>query len=434
MHQLTTFQIVVLGIFAAFILVGVGVFAVSGGLGGKQEVGSVVVWGTVDSDVMQRVFGELRPNDKTFQSVSYTQKKTETYDSELINAMASGVGPDLIMLSQDELLAFADKVLTIPYGAVSEASFIGSYVDEGQLFLTQDGSLALPFIIDPLVMYWNRDLLAGAGVASPPKYWNEFFDLAPKVTSLDAGATVKKSAVALGQWENIFHAKDILATLFIQAGDKIVARGEDGVPGSVFGRRPTNVQSTPAESALRFYTEFGNPSKTSYSWNRSLPRSDNAFVAGDVAVYFGYASEYRGLLERNPNLHFSAAVLPQIEGGGVKATYGRLVGLAIPRSSSNPAGALTVARHLTDKTGIGTLAPLTGLPPVRRDVVLDTANNAAMTVFVQSALLARGWLDPSSSATNRIFQTMVESVISGKNEPAAAVAAAAAELEALLPY
>jgi len=434
MHQLTTFQIVVLGIFSAFILVGVGVFAVSGGFGNSQDVGSVVVWGTVDSNVVQHVFDELRPNDKTFQNVSYTQKKPETYDAELINAMASGTGPDLIMLSQDELVAFTDKVLTIPYGAVSQASFIGSYIDEGQLFLTKEGSLALPFIVDPLVMYWNRDLFAGAGIASPPKFWNEFFDLAPKVTSLDAGSAVKKSAVALGQWENILHAKDILATLFIQAGDSIVVRGAEGVPGSVFGRRPTNAQSTPAESALRFYTEFGNPSKTSYSWNRSLPRSDNAFVAGDLAVYFGYASEYEGLLALNPNLHFSAAVLPQIEGGGVKATYGRLLGLAIPRSSRNTAGALTVAEHMTDKTGIETLAPLTGLPPVRRDVYIDTANNAAMAVFVQSALMARGWLDPSPQATNQIFKTMIESVISGKNEPAAAVAAAAAELEALLPY
>lgn len=432
MHQLTTFQIIVLGIFSAFILVGVGVFAVSGGLGGNTNVGTVVVWGTIDSNVMQRMFEELRPNDKTFQDVNYTQKKPETYDSELVNAMASGTGPDLIMLTQDELLPFADKVLTIPYSAVSQAKFIGSYIDEGQLFLTRDGSLALPFIIDPLVMYWNRDLFAGAGVASPPLYWNEFFDLAPKVTSLDAGASVKKSAVALGQWENIFHAKDILATLFMQAGDSIVARDAEGTPDSVFGRRPTNVQSTPSESALRFYTEFGNPSKTSYSWNRSLPRSDNAFVAGDLAVYFGYASEYAGLLARNPNLHFSAAVLPQIEGGGIKATFGRLVGLAVPRSSRNPGGALTVAEHLTDKKSIGALVPLTGLPPVRRDVALDTANDAAMAVFVQSALLARGWLDPSPPATNRIFQTMIESVISGKNEPAAAVAAAAGELEALL--
>lgn len=432
MQQLSSFQIIVLGIFGAFVLVGVGVFAVAGGLGGGSDVGAVEVWGTMDSSVIQNFLGTLRPEDKTFQNVSYTQKQPATYEGELINAMASGSGPDLFMLSQEQLVTFADKVLIIPYRAVSQGAFVTTYVDEGQLFLTAEGSYGLPFVVDPLVMYWNRDLFASAGVASPPRYWNDFFDIAPKITSLDAGAAVRKSAVALGEWQNVLHAKDILAALFIQAGDPIVARDTEGTVRAMLGTRPANLQSIPAESALRFYTEFANPSKTSYSWNKALPRSDNAFTSGDLAVYFGYASEYPTFSARNPNLRFGVELLPQIEGSASSVTYGRLIALAVPRTSSNPTGALTVAERLTGARAVGLLSSLTGLPPVRRDVALDTSDNAALAVFVQSALIAHGWLDPAPTITNGLFQSMIESVISGKEEPAGAVAGAGQELSQLL--
>ena len=428
--QTSNFQIIVLGICTTFILVGIAVFASFGGLLGGATTGKVVVWGTVDADVMQNLLDNLRENDKAFQSVSYIEKDPTTYNDELINAMANGTAPDLFELSDQDLTSFADKVTTIPYNTISQSTFLGSYIDEGQLFLTSQGSLALPFLVDPLIMYWNRDLFAGAGLSTPPKYWNDFLALSPKITSLDSNSNVKKSAVALGEWRNVSHAKEILATLFMQAGDKIVTLSSDG-PKVVFGQTPSGFPANPAESALRFYTEFANPSKTSYSWNRALPQSRAAFVSGDLAVYFGYASEYTSVSELNPNLHFSVATMPQIEGNATRIAFGRLSGLAIPLSAKNPQGALVIAQKLTGQTASLFLAKTLSLPSARRDVKLDTANNAAADVFTQSALISRAWLDPNTKDTDTIFKDMVESVVSGKSQPAEAVNDAAQELQRL---
>jgi hypothetical protein len=35
-----------------------------------------------------------------------------------------------------------------------------------------------------------------------------------------------------------------------------------------------------------------------YSWNRSLPNSSDAFANGDLAIYFGFASEYAKMKEK----------------------------------------------------------------------------------------------------------------------------------------
>ncbi|OGC80788.1 hypothetical protein A2943_02825 [Candidatus Adlerbacteria bacterium RIFCSPLOWO2_01_FULL_51_16] len=431
---MSIFQTVVLGIFVVFIVAGVAVFAIFSGFGGAGDVGAVAIWGTQGLDTVQRVIEDLRQEEDAFQEVTYVQKNAATYQAELINAIAAGQGPDLFFIEHKDLYAFSDKILTIPYNAISQAQFINSYIDEGALFLTGQGSLGLPVLIDPLVMYWNRDLLAGANVGSAPQFWNDFLDLAPKITSIDTSSGVRKSAVALGEWRNIRNAKAILSTLMMQAGDPIVARAEGGRLQSVLAATPENAAESPGQSALRFYTEFANPSKKNYSWNRSLREAQDMFVAGDLAVYFGFASEYATLAARNPNLRFGVSVMPQIEGNSTRLTYGTLTGLSIARGAKNPQGALAIAQRLTGARGAGLLAASMSLPSVRRDAQVDTSGSAVGAVFVESVLIARGWIDPNPATTNTIFQTMIESVSSGRSSPAEAVSDADQELQQLLPF
>ncbi|MCX6820156.1 MAG: extracellular solute-binding protein [Candidatus Adlerbacteria bacterium] len=427
---MTNFQLVFTGIFIAFIVLGVIAFSFFTTRG--SSVGEVHIWGTVDQNTMQKIVQELMLGDKDFQNVVYTQKSPDTYSTEVINAMARGSGPDIILLSQDQIQAFADKVSTIPYSVVSQSSIVSSYVGEAQLFLNSQGSFALPFLINPLVMYWNRDLFGTAGLAQAPQYWDSFLTTAQKLTVLDASSNIKKSAIALGGWGNITYAKAIISTLVMQAGDPIISYNADGTQVAALGTTPQNATENPAASALQFYTEFANPSKVTYSWNRSLPNSFDAFVAGDVAVYIGFASDYWAIAARNPNLRFGVATVPQIQGSSAHVTFGQMTGLAIPRTATNVQGALVIAQKLSSQVGVATAAQVTGLPPVRLDVVQDTNANAAVSVFNQSALIARAWLDPNTTATDAIFKTMIESIVSNKALPSAAVEDAMHSLQALI--
>ncbi len=429
---MSTFQLIVVSTFVAFTVIGVGAFALFGGAFGGGGVGSVTIWGTQPQATMEFVLETLHGSDNSFESVRYIEQDPATYDSMVLNAMASGAAPDLFMVTQEDLGGFGDKVVTIPYGTVSQSQFVSSYVDEGQLFLTPQGALALPFSIDPMVMYWNRDFFASSGVAQAPLYWNDFLALAPKMYSANSSQTITRTVVALGSWDNIVHAKEILSTLFMQAGEFVTSRNAEGALVPLLGQSGVG-SANPAEGALRFYTEFSNPGRSNYSWNRSLPRSDEAFVSGQLGVYFGFASEYGSLGARNPNLRFGVSVMPQLQDSGVRLTYGALTGLAIPRSARNIEGAGIIAQKLTSVQAAEILAQHTGLPSARRDVSLDTVQSAVADVFVQSALMSRGWVDPAHAETDRVFKAMIESVVSGRSDPSTAVAEASQEFVRLIP-
>ncbi len=432
MRNLSPFQLVIFGICGALILFGVIVFAALNRFGGSQ-VGTVVIWGTIPQSSMDTLLQTLRTTDSSFQGVSYVQKDPATYDTDLLNAIASGAAPDLALISQEEVIPFENKLQLIPYTAVSKGQYQTSFIGEGDLFLAPQGIIAMPFTIDPLVMYWNKDLFAAAGIPNPPQYWDEMLTDTPKLTTLSASQSIQTSAIAMGEWSNVTDAKAILAALTLQAGDPIVEIGQNGAAAPVFGTQSQQSIEAPAASALRFYTDFADPSKTSYTWNRTMPLSQEAFAAGTVAVYIGFASEYPVIAARNPNLTFGVASLPQAQGETTPLTIGNIEGLAIPRGTKNYTGATIVAQLLSQDAGAGAIAAALGLPPVLRDLITSVPNNPAQSTFMQSALIAHGWLDPDPAATDTIFETMVESVLSGQNQPAEAVAQAALALQQLFP-
>lgn len=428
--KMSNFQLIFTGAFVFFIVLGLVAFSFF--TARNNNIGNVTLWGTLDSATMTQLLNTLTQQDKSFQNVTYVERPAATYVPDVINAMASGTGPDMIFISQDQINTFSNKLLVIPYSTISQSDYMSSYITEGQLFLTSQGTLALPFVINPMVLYWNRNLFSSAGLAQPPKYWDDLLTTAQKLTVLDGSKNIKKSAITIGTWDNVAYAKQILATLFMQAGDAITAYNQNGALVSVFGQTPEGAPENPASSALQFYTEFANPSKVTYSWNRSLPESTDAFSAGDAALYVGFASDYSTLLARNPNLNIGVALVPQIKGNSTSVAFGQLTGLAIPRTSANSHGALIIAQKLSDQTGAAAAAVAFNLPPVRFDVPVNTSANAAQAVFYQSSLIARGWIDPDYSGSDDIFKTMVDSVISNKSLPNVAVQDAARSLQALI--
>lgn len=428
---MSTFQIVVLGVFIFFIVVGVLIFASFGGLGGGQAVGPVEIWGTMDERLVKQSIAELADSDDSFSKVEYVEKDPASYKGELIDALAAGRAPDLFFLPQDEIVFFADKVSPIPYSAISERAFRDLYVDEGSLYLLPEGIAALPFTIDPLMLYYNQDIFASGAIAEAPKYWEDLYTLAPKLTSLDNASNVRRSAVALGGMRNVTNGKEILSALFLQAGDALTAYDADGNLAIVFGQLGA-ASASPSESALRFYTEFSNPAKSVYSWNPALPESRKAFVAGDLGLYFGFASEYEGLVSANPNLRIRVALLPQVKGSKRVLTFGRMTGLAIPRGALNPQGALIIAQKMTSPAGTAAVSRATGLPPVARSLLSGEQTDAIAELFADAAIMGSAWLDPSPQETNVLFREMVESVTSGRATYTEAVGQASDEMSRLI--
>jgi ABC-type glycerol-3-phosphate transport system substrate-binding protein len=218
--------------------------------------------------------------------IKYVEKKKETLDQEFIEALASGSGPDLIELPHYSIAKNLDKLAIIPFESVSENHFKNTFLEEGELFLQSKGITALPFTIDPIVMYWNRDIFTNLSIVTPPTKWKDFYTLAPRVNVRDTSGNIKQSLVAFGEYTNVSNVKDILSMLILQSGSKIVEGNEDYIYSTI-GRAPSSGVAPPAMGAVRFFMEFSKPDKDSYSWNRTLPNSRRMFEAGNLALYFG---------------------------------------------------------------------------------------------------------------------------------------------------
>lgn len=428
----SNFQIILLSVFGFFAVLAVIIFSgiLPIGTGNNEITGEVLIWGTIREEAIGPLLDDFGNKNKNIR-ITYIKKNPATFDKEFIEALASGRGPDLFFLPQDFILKYEDKILPIPYAMISERDFKNTYIEEGELYLAAGGILGLPIIVDPMVMYWNRDIFSSAAIATPPSYWDEFLTEAPLLTKKDNAQNITRSAVALGEFRNISYAKDILATLLLQLGNKLVVRDSDGKLKAVF-MEVTNQEIRTAETVFRFFTQFSDPAKPAYSWNRSLPSSKQNFISERLAVYFGYASEILELRDKNPHLNFDVAGMPQPRENNTKLNFGRMEAMAVTRISKNPAVALAVASYMSDKDFALRLADKLYLPPARRDLLSAKPQDPYLRIFYDSALTSRGWLDPTPETTNQIFGEAVSGITGGKHRVSEAIGVASSELEKVL--
>jgi ABC-type glycerol-3-phosphate transport system substrate-binding protein len=411
------FQIIILIVFIIAAVFGVLVFSglipLGGDKGPEGVSGTVVLWGTVPVQSITVALDEFNISNSNF-SVRYEEKSPDTFDRNLLEALASGTGPDMFFLPDNLVLGYRNKIIPIPYQNISVSAFKEKFVGAGDVFLTANGILALPIAVDPMVMYYNRSLLDAAGVIYPPVYWDEFVNFVPLLTKKDQDGRILKSAVAFGQFSNITHAKSIISALLMQSGNPIITEKD----GSLISTLNTYSSKYNLGDILRFYTSFADPLASVYSWNRSFSSSQSAFSADNLALYFGFASELPSLISKNPNQNFLAAPIPQIRGESLKLTTARITGIAVSKNLSTAfyaAGTMTTGKF-AEKFAINTK-----VVPARRDLLSKVEPNSFSPVFYNSALYAQSWLDPSPKETDDIFRSMVERVLSNTLQPDEAI-------------
>lgn len=426
---MTNFQIAVTGIFIFFILVGVVLFAGFSGGNNNTIIGEITIWGSMDKNIFDQLLRELRYEDKSFDGVKYRQMNEISFDHDLAEALASGSGPDIFILPQDSILKHEAKILPIPYDSYSVRDFKDKFIEEGELYLNNKGILGLPFVVDPIITYWNRSIFSKSGIANPPKTWEELLLFSQNITEKDDNLNILTSAVAFGEFRNVDHAKEIISTLVMQAGNPIVTKF-DGMVESVLSQKGKS-NMMPAEAAIDFFTQFSNPVKTVYTWNRSLPSSQRSFIAGDLAIYFGFASELDSLRNKNPNLNFDVTSLPQTEEGS-KITFGKMYALSITKNSKNANSAFIVIKKLTEDKYLSILSNLNKLPPVSRNLLSKDPKDPYLEIFYDSVFSADAWLDPNPDETDIIFQNMIDAIVSGREKTKRAIQKADSEINILI--
>lgn len=427
------FQIILFAIFGVAALVGLFIFATySSRNSSSGEIGSVLIWGTLPEADVNAALTTIVKTQTSLKNVSYEEKDARTMPTDLAAAIATGAAPDLLLVSQEQLRTLAKFITPIPPSTLSVRTFVDTFVAAGGLFAELGGAgyYGIPLLVDPLVLFFNRSILSSNGIPTPPATWEALTGLVPHVALMTSSQQITRGLIAFGTYDNVRNARAVLSSLFLQTGVPIATYSGSGVLSADLGKSAQGGTAL-GKAVLGFYTQFADPSKVSYTWNASLPDSTQAFLAGDLALYPGYASEARYLREANPNLDFGAAPLPQPATARTKSVYGLVYALMIPNGAPNPNGGFQTAALLSNSFG-NILAETTGLAPATL-VGLSTqpANPVAALAYVE-ALSVRGWLSPMPYETDAIFSGMIEGVTSGRLSPDTALTSAESSLSALL--
>ena len=412
MQQMRPFQIVFLAVFAILAVAGLYFFATFKGINGSNNVGALTVWGTLPQNAITPALDELKQTHQEFSKVQYVERQAETFDADVADALASGSGPDVIIITEEQLITERSKLTLIPFKTLPERTYKDSYISIGELFLTAEGTYGIPFLVDPLVLYYNRPALSKAGYAQAPSTWEEVLGATPSLTQ-KSGSTISKSAIALGTYENNRNARAIISLLLLQSGNSVSSNGSRGVESTLMTGGGTGTGASPAESAINFYTQFADPAKIVYSYNRGLPDARKTFIAGDTAMYIGFASEYAFLKASNPNLDFDMTAIPAPQTASSRVDYAHVYAFAIPKNAKNQTGSYTVASALAGEGVVKTAAARVGIAPALRSLLSSRTDSANADVYYPLTLISKAWLSPAPAVTDRIFAGMITNVISG---------------------
>lgn len=432
---MSKFQVAILIIFGLFIVGGVVAFSVY--KGSSPTITDLSVWGTLPTETWNSWFSSAPIYQNRIYRITYTYVPEKNFDSELVNAIAEGRGPDIIFAFHDRIIKNQGKITPIPYSSFSLRDFQNTFIDGANVLTTPQGELGLPILVDPLVLYYNKDIFANFSLVNPPQLWEQMYTLSPTMTVRDTKTgNIIQSTIPLGAFSNVLHAKEILSAMIMQAGGAVISDQQQQT-ASQLPIRATLSESfglpySPGNAALLFFTEFSNPTKIFYTWNRSLPDSLSVFSAGDSAMFVGFASDLGKIKEKNPNLVFDVTFLPQSTGAKRLTTYGRVLAFAVSKSSAKLTPAFGAVYEMMSKQSSQVLADILKLPPARRDALQIKPNDPFQAIFYDSAIQSVAWKDPDTEKTADIFQEMIDSVASGRVRVEEAVFNAQSKLQSII--
>lgn len=440
---MSIFRISLLAFFGVLIIVGTlmfaGVIPTPGKTGTKTVRSNLTVWGTVPQSQFRQTLGAFNQDYNILYSLNYKEVSESKLRSELLEAVVAGKAPDLVFFPHEWLLSISDTLVPIPAAAFSTRSFKDTFTEAGEVFIGTSGIYALPFAVDPLVLYWNRDILRNKGKINPPVLWSDVYNLSTSITDKDSTGKIGGGllTIAMGEADNVNWFKDILSLIFLEVGDKVVSTdaNDNLIPSLGLAGKQGSAVASNVDSTIVFYTNFANPTASYYTWTGALPPSIDTFIAGKLALYIGRASDYKTIAAKNPHLNFDVATVPQLTTNQTvfnALTYGSVFGMGIIRQGKQVDKAAAVLNILKEKKYADALAQGMALPPARKDLLVETQNDSFKETFYRSAEISKNWLDPSPEETKSIFKFLISDVASGRATPTEAVQSAVFNLRSLL--
>lgn len=419
------------------------IFLVSSGFGcrnprGEEEI-TIVVWNLWDDSSQWRplieAYETIHPNIR----IKYYKKNYQEYEQELINALAAGKGPDIFVINNSWLPRYFDKIkpisqdlITDSQKLITEREFKETFVDVAYQDFVADGQIyAVPFSVDTLALYYNKDLFNTVGIPEPPETWEEFKNAVERLTKIDQYGNIVRAGAAVGTAKNVNRSTDILSLLMLQSGAQMTNSNHSN---AIFnqGIEIGGKDYSPGLTALHFYTDFANVSKRVYTWNPRMHYSIDSFYEGKAAMMFNYSYHIPTIKAKAAKLNFGIAPIPQIKGSEVDVNYANYWANAASAWSAHPTECWDFILFIAQKENLEKYLAETNKPTARRDLVIKQIDDINLGVFTEQALTARSWWQVDDKTIETIFAEMIESIVLGRKSAGEAINLAVTQVDRLM--
>jgi ABC-type glycerol-3-phosphate transport system substrate-binding protein len=440
-----------------------------------------------DEDVFKDALTEykrMHPN----VTINYVKKDYETYEEDLLNALAAGTGPDIFMLRHDTISKHLDKLAPAPQGfnLIEQGKnepkkdlptqFKELFVKAAYDDLVYDNKVyGVPLWMESLGLFYNPQLFEKASeeqaqilsekangteseteqekisnerqrisrlLSGPPQNWTDFIEVTKLLTKKDEKGNIVRAGIALGGGKNTIKSADILSLLMLQNNTQMTTADKKTAAFNLSVKKTDGSIVYPGTSALEFYTSFARQTKETYTWNKTLPDSITAFGEQKAAMMFYYSYMAPILKRKYPELRFEMAPMPQIKGITDRVDYSFFWGEVVSKNTPYPLVAWDFLKFISSKENAMQYSQITQRPTALLEKAKQAASEAqtaylenftGLNVFNAQALTATNWYKGGEpEKINEIFQNMIEATVEKGQSPQAAIDAAAASVTNIL--
>ncbi|MEK7630671.1 MAG: extracellular solute-binding protein [Patescibacteria group bacterium] len=385
---------------------------------GFGDVKEVIIWGVDDPMLFEEAVEDY--TDQFHKKVTYIEKDPRTFDRDLLEAIAAGESPQAIITSTDWIAKNRDKIAPPKQSIVRAEDVEMAFADLATIALVEHKKVenkpdektvwGLPLWIDPLVLFWNKDLFNQSLVAVSPATWHDFLSTSNKIKELGAGGTILRSGASLGRARNIPLHKEILALLLLQQGASL----EEALFADTTNQGPISL------SVLRFYTDYGKPGTAAYTWHGVLAEPRELFIEGKLGMMLDHYSYKKELEDKNPHRAFDISPVPQTQGGKL-AYVADVRAITIPKGASEQDAAWAFARFLVSEPELKKIISRGVVVAARRDLI---AVDSLPEILKRSVLNAKSSFEQYPKENAPIIKEMIESIANGRLLPSEAVSEA----------
>lgn len=316
------------------------------------------------------------------------QLPATTFESHSVDTIAGDEAPDIWLIPDDWLEDHRNKLVELPNALVAPVKnqkdspanlqefFKQNY--DGYIndrLLTQNGAIAFPGPVKPLVLFVNKTLFSEAYqrwnkanptatsdaktatrkiLNSPLTTWDDLTAAVKLITQKDDD-NITIAGMALGTANNVSNMTDIFALLDYQQGNDFVDIAKQTALFNGFITGSDGNTRYPGRDALTFITEFANPASDVYTWNANMPNARKAFLDGKVAMLIDYP-DFQNVIKQQPTkLQTDYMPIPQLLVESKPVNVVRYYLIAATKAAASPDRAITLANGLAGKQVVGNL-------------------------------------------------------------------------------